>query len=94
MNQILKMTELFKAVVDREMGDLEKEGLISIHADYRGKISIHVTEEYFDKHFDHYHCKSVDQPRHGNERVSFETESGNEIFCLRDVEYTRARRVK
>jgi len=94
MNKMLKIAELFNAVLEREMNQPEKDGLVGIHVSFKGEISIHVTDEYFDEHFDHYHCKSVDQPRHGNERVSFETESGNEIFCLRAVEYTRARLLK
>ena len=94
MNQILKIAELFKTVMDRECGPLEEGGLVGIHINYKGRIEMHVTDEYFDENFDHYHCKVVDNPRLGNERVSFETDSGNEIFCLRKVEYTRARRVK
>ena len=89
MNRIIKMTELFKAVVDREMGKLEKDGLISIHANYTGRISIHVTDEYFDEHFSNYEVKEVDMPSHGNVRLSFETDSGNEIFCLKKVEFRR-----
>ena len=89
MNQIIKLTELFSAVVAREVGKLEKQGLVGISGDYNGKISIHVTEEYFAEHFSHYITKSVEWPAHGNVRISFETDSGNEIFCLKACEYKR-----
>lgn len=89
MNRIIKMTELFKAVVDREMGKLEKDGLVSISGDHTGKISIHVMPEYFDEHFSNFEVKEDDWVHHGKVKVSFETDSGNEIFCLREVEYKR-----
>ena len=89
MNQIIKLTELFSAVLAREVGKLERDGIVSIHGDYNGKISIHVTQEYFAEHFSHYITKQVDWPAHGNVRVSFETDSGNEIFCLKACEYKR-----
>ena len=89
MNKIIKLTELFSAVVAREMDKLTKDGLVSITADYTGMIKIHVTDEYFDQHFSHYETTSVDWPAHNNTRISFETDSGNEIFCLRKATFER-----
>ena len=89
MNKIIKLTELFSAVVAREVGKLEKDGLVSISADYNGVIKIHVTQEYFEEHFSNYETKSVDWPKHGNTRISFETDSGNEIFCLKACKFER-----
>ena len=89
MNQILKIAELFTAVVNREIGKLEKDGLVSIHCGYDDVIQIHVTEQYFSQHFSQYEAKEHDMPAHGNVRVSFETDSGNEIFCLRATEFKR-----
>ena len=89
MNKILKMTELFSAVVAREMDKLTKDGLISIHGDYTGKINIHVTAAYFEENFSNYETKSVDSPEYSNVRLSFETTSGNEIFCLKKATFER-----
>ena len=89
MNQIIKLTELFSAVVAREMDKLTKDGLVGIAGDYTGKISIHVTDAYFEEHFSGYETKSVDWPAHNNTRISFETDSGNEIFCLKKATFER-----
>ena len=88
MNQILKIAELFSAVMDREFGPLEKDGLVGININYGGDISVHVTDQYYDENFGDYLSKEVDQPRHGNVRHSFKTEFG-EIFCLKKAKFGR-----
>ena len=89
MNQIIKLTELFAAVVAREVKELEREGLISIRCDWNNKIDIHVTKEYFAEHFSDRECKYTNQPMHNKIKVSFATDSGNEIFCLQDAKFER-----
>ena len=88
MNQIIKLTELFSAVVAREVGELERVGIISINAGYDGKVEIHVTSEYFDEHFEGvYAIETEDWPRQGNVKHCYTTPSGNEIFCLKTAEF-------
>ena len=88
MNQIIKLTELFSAVVAREVGELERVGIISIECRKHGKIEIFVTEEYFDEHFEGvYAIETEDWPRQGNVKHCYTTPSGNEIFCLKTAEF-------
>ena len=89
MNQMLKIAELFNAVLDREMGKTEEDGLISITINWKGVISVHLCDEYFQEHFGDVDCKMIDQPRCKNVRVSFETDSGHEFFCLKPAKFER-----
>ena len=83
MNQILKIAELISTVMDREYGPLEKEALISIHVSWAGKVEVHVDEVYFEEHFADIEWTRHEQPRHNNIRLSFETDSGIKVFCLK-----------
>ena len=88
MNQIIKLTELFSAVVAREVGKLERDGIISINAGYDGKVEIHVTSEYFDEHFEgRYTVGLEDWPRQSKRKHSYTTPSGNEIYCIKNAEF-------
>ena len=87
MNQILKIAELISTVMDREFGPLEKEALVSIGVSWEGKVEVHVTETYFEEHFADIHWTRHEQPRHNNLRLSFETDSGIKVFCLKKVLY-------
>ena len=90
MNQIIKLTELFSAVVAREVGELEKIGIISIECRTDSKIEIFVTAEYFDEHFEGiYTIELEDWPRHGNVKHTYTTPSGNEIYCLKAAKFER-----
>ena len=91
MNQILKIAELISTVMDREFGPLEKDALVSIRVDWEGQVEVHVTERYFEEQFSDYHWKQVDQPRHDNIRMSFETTSGNKVFCLKSCKFDTVR---
>ena len=90
MNQIIKLTELFTAVVKREVGALEAQGIVSITGDEYGKIIIHVTPDYFDEHFEgRYEATTECWPKHGKVKHAYTTPSGNEIFCLKKAIFER-----
>ena len=90
MNQIIKLTELFSAVVAREVGKLEKDGIIRIEITHSGKTEIFVTSAYFDEHFEgRYTVEQEDWPRHGNVKHCYTTPSGNDIYCLKKAEFKR-----
>ena len=83
MNQMLKIAELISTVMDRELGPLEKEALVAIRVSYDGKVEAHVGEHYFEEHFSDIQWTRHEQPRYNNIRLSFETDSGIKVFCLK-----------
>lgn len=89
MNQIIKLAEMFGAVMAREIGALEKDGIISITGSDKGTTDIHVTDSYFDEHFSGREHSFDDMPAQKMVKVSFKTESGNEIFCLKSAVFER-----
>ena len=84
MNEAERIAEQITAVLEREKPE---RGLISVFLDF-GVVKVHVTQDYFDKHFEGA-CVEVAEHGRENDIYSWQTPSGAKVFCLKTAKWER-----